>query len=1187
MSNVGGGGSYAVLKRRLAELHYTESFPQAAAPIVDHLLQDLLKSVESFHLLKQRYEETDETVRAVESRLREAEDARADAERQAREQVRTLTQRYTDSETDLQRKMVALETELRHERTLNSPSKRRNADDASTTTHLTRRIAELEAENQKLQDNLETAGGSSASNNGQYVENLKRAHNNLKHDLAAMQTRYQMAIEKEEKLQGQVDKLTDLTKEHSAVEKAVLEKHAAHKQAEVEASQAKEALRHEQLAQEKTKMELSEAREQLVTVKNQSKILELRLEAAMKSPVEDLTGDAKALELQETISRLSDEVAQSNAEKVNTRTQLALKAAEIEEKDQEIRRLRLLEHSSAMSTTSVKKQREELSGQVTELMSNLNEMATEKGSMQKYLEDRLMVIGAKDAEIQSMSFEISALKAEVESQTTTIAELKRQAALESDVRKRRDDEALVIRSAESEAKSTLATTKRTLQFSEERVARLEAESQTLKSEVDSWIEKVKETKREKADLEEKLERAMRTGMSKESDIVRLASEASKTRKEYEVENTALKIEIQRVSKRNVELTDELHAEKKSLVQRVESFNHEMTSIQQEVLTLAEQNQELASNLEAAQKGLQSKEASLQGIQRLCDELKKQKAALEQEKNALEDQAQEATTLKEQVELGRTATKLKLDNFEEERLVFVRELDRLREELKEARQVGDTKAASEQHLTAESGQYRAKVESLETQVAELQAEKTQLTGVMNSLEQTREQLVSQLQETQRVLDLERDTRARMLQNTSNNAQAAADNAAQIDSLKEALKQIDIERDKIQAQADEKSQEVRVLVLQLDEGKKIEAGLQQGIEELRRKLDISQGQLTDRERQLEDHALRQADMQQQLEQQRADIINYRRDLDTYADDLSVMTKENGALSQEIDQLHRDKELAVAERNQFQVAQQKDLQTLKITELERDDMVQLYKEMVEESQRQQAALKELRLEKDEAGKKISDYTARNKALIDAEEKALSAARQEGMNVVALKQQVSDLCGRLETLTQEAEDKLRREREFEQELFVSGQAVREVETRRFNIERDLASARANQDRQMVELTRLKNDLQQEKELTKLERSRNTKLEGLLAEFRRKDLSGGALSAGAGGDSMLAGDVSQITTGGKSVTGVVDKSSMLSNSVLGKSEELQTLYKTLDHQYALIGEMDAENVRLASEVAELKKASA
>ena len=49
------------LRSRLRELHYNAAFDDGSAPLVDRLLQDLLKSVESFHLLKQKYEHDRET----------------------------------------------------------------------------------------------------------------------------------------------------------------------------------------------------------------------------------------------------------------------------------------------------------------------------------------------------------------------------------------------------------------------------------------------------------------------------------------------------------------------------------------------------------------------------------------------------------------------------------------------------------------------------------------------------------------------------------------------------------------------------------------------------------------------------------------------------------------------------------------------------------------------------------------------------------------------------------------------------------------------------------------------------------------------------------------------------------------------------------------------------------------------
>ena len=73
----------------------------------------------------------------------------------------------------------------------------------------------------------------------------------------------------------------------------------------------------------------------------------------------------------------------------------------------------------------------------------------------RYLEDRLMVIGAKDAEIQTHKFEISALKGELEANQRTIHELKRQASLEQEARKRREDEASNLRGEETELKVLL------------------------------------------------------------------------------------------------------------------------------------------------------------------------------------------------------------------------------------------------------------------------------------------------------------------------------------------------------------------------------------------------------------------------------------------------------------------------------------------------------------------------------------------------------------------------------------------------------------------------------------------------------------------------------------------------------------------------------------------------------------
>ncbi len=70
-----------------------------------------------------------------------------------------------------------------------------------------------------------------------------------------------------------------------------------------------------------------------------------------------------------------------------------------------------------------------------------------------------------------------------------------------------------------------------------------------------------------------------------------------------------------------------------------------------------------------------------------------------------------------------------------------------------------------------------------------------------------------------------------------------------------------------------------------------------------------------------------------------------------------------------------------------------------------------------------------------------------------------------------------------------------------MSGQASKDIEQRRYNLERDLISARADLDRNIGDIAKLKNTVEQERSISKMERVRNQRLEELLAEHRRATL--------------------------------------------------------------------------------------
>jgi hypothetical protein len=74
---------------------------------------------------------------------------------------------------------------------------------------------------------------------------------------------------------------------------------------------------------------------------------------------------------------------------------------------------------------------------------------------------------------------------------------------------------------------------------------------------------------------------------------------------------------------------------------------------------------------------------------------------------------------------------------------------------------DKLQSSEHSLTSTKLEQNQSLKELTSELTTLKEEKSQLVALMTNLEQTREQLVEQLQETQKVLDLEREMRSKIL------------------------------------------------------------------------------------------------------------------------------------------------------------------------------------------------------------------------------------------------------------------------------------------------------------------------------------------------------------------------------------------------------------------------------------------
>ena len=147
---------------------------------------------------------------------------------------------------------------------------------------------------------------------------------------------------------------------------------------------------------------------------------------------------------------------------------------------------------------------------------------------------------------------------------------------------------------------------------------------------------------------------------------------------------------------------------------------------------------------------------------------------------------------------------------------------------------------------------------------------------------------------------------------------------------------------------------------------------------------------------------------------------------------MVREAGVLNERIVQLTRERETLIQEQQSLSELVQKEVHTVKVMQLEQSDLVQLYKETFEDTLRKEKTIEALEFEKSEAVKRINDFRVRVESLQEAEERAVAEARAHEMAVRTLKQQVTDLVGKLEEGSRSVESKIAEAREREQELFV-----------------------------------------------------------------------------------------------------------------------------------------------------------
>ena len=408
----------------------------------------------------------------------------------------------------------------------------------------------------------------------------------------------------------------------------------------------------------------------------------------------------------------------------------------------------------------------------------------------------------------------------------------------------------------------------------------------------------------------------------------------------------------------------------------------------------------------------------------------------------------------------------------------------------------------------------------------------LKSLVKSLTGSKEQLLGQLKLMQKELN---EKKAELDRFQAESKQPVLER--EIAALKKSLVELDADRDELQRLCDDQSEKLESL---RESGAKYRvelAELNQSLIQARMESDRLRQQLEEKELEWTRMEHRSGDLVGKMERKEAELRSVQADAATARSELVEVTRETQMLAAEVNrlraQLHSQND--VSQRSQAEIHSL--METLKVTESERNDILSLYKQVIAEH-------KNVRVNFD----KIQSEKLRLEDILQAKESELvraghsnsqlaSQCRQAEVDVVALRAQISELSLRLEQTSRRRSDASPRAIGYGE----AGGNLNQAHLQREKVELEKLVARTE-----IENNGLTNEISNLNSIIDSERGKIRELQEYIE----------ALSA--------------VKLGGSSPARTGDAS--------------RELERTIEQQYALIGEMDSEQARLIVENSRLRE---
>ena len=593
------------------------------------------------------------------------------------------------------------------------------------------------------------------------------------------------------------------------------------------------------------------------------------------------------------------------------------------------------------------------------------------------------------------------------------------------------------------------------------------------------------------------------------------------------------------------LSRELENAKAELVARVNDFESAISSIQSQIVVTAEENKELTlqvSIMEAERKSnieiLNGATNQLTDLSAACEALSTENQALQEQLTLLGSERDDLSHDLSQTLSHAHSLSLEIRTKTEALAAIEGSTEAVRRDLR-------IEVSAKLAALKESEEARARVTVAEEQLISLTQQLGQVKTLAEQLNSAREQLAIQLTVTQRDLEEERRHAKNTLERQQNSTSEIIGMEGEISQLKEALVRLDADRDSLQRLADHQAEKLDELVrenrrLSIDSSEAARSleNARRGTENAERALDDLHDTRKSLERRLSEAMAEGVALAEQLGQS-------RRDLADAADDVATLSRDNQRIHDQLSDAIKSAEAAgnlarLKDRNAQEL-----LQALRATEIERDDILELYRKVADEVNKKEMLVAQGEAERISLEQVAHDLQKQLEDAIRAEDQARQKNRQAELDIVALRRSVTELMAKLEVNASETDEGRKALQKTLIDLKYSQEVTRQVEAHREAFERETALL-ANQNENLIaDLQKLQQELTAQRNAVVLEGERREALERLIAQLRQQQVT-------------AREELSPVTR---------------------QDGDVEQLYKTIEQQYELIGEMDAELERLRAQM--------